>query len=401
MAFHSPSNWPPARVRVLSVEEISARLDDRFNLLTTGSRSALPRQQTLRALIDWSHDLLSPEEKILFRRLAVFHGGRTLEAVEEVCSGNDISKTQVLDLLGRLIDKSLLLTEKQNGALVYRMLDTIRHYAHDELLKSGEAERIRDCHAIYFLKLAELAEPELQGPGQLTWLNRLETERNNLRTALDWSLSALPRSDGTNHDRAIGLRLAGALYWFWIFRGPLSEGRRWLETALAQSPSATRDAARAKALSGLGEIAWNQSDMLTARRVYAESLEIWRELNDRWWIAFGVLCIGYVELNEDHLPEALELIGESVTLAREIGDKSLLARTLRGLGNAFNANGPVEGARRLCKRASRCCVKSATNYGLLTHWTRWARSRWPNKMPPARRIFVVRASSYCAWCQIA
>ena len=324
-----------ARVRVLSVEEIVARVGDRFNLLTTGSRSALPRQQTLRALIDWSHDLLSPEEKILFRRLAVFHGGRTLEAVEDVCSGDGIAQALVLDLLGRLIDKSLLLTEKQNGIMVYRILDTIRHYAQDELIKSGETERIRDRHALYFLKLAERAEPELQGPGQLVWLNRLETERNNLRTALDWCLTDAPREDGAARDRATGLKLAGALYWFWVIRGPLSEGKRWLETALAESPPAARDAARAKALSGLGELAWNQSDMLTARNAYAEALEIWQQVGDRWWIAFGILCIGYVELNEDHQPEALELIQQSVALAREIGDKSLLARALRGLGNAL------------------------------------------------------------------
>ena len=336
-----------ARVRVLPVEEIAARLGDRFNLLTTGNRSALPRQQTLRALIDWSHDLLSPEEKILFRRLAVFHGGRTLEAVEEICSGNGITKDQVLDLLGRLIDKSLLLTEKQDGAMAYRMLDTIRHYAQDELNRSGETERIRDLHANYFLKLAEQAEPELQGSGQLTWLNRLEAERNNLRTALDWSLADAPRADGVSRDRATGLKLAGALYWFWVIRGPLSEGKRWLETALRESPSGSRDAARAKALCGLGEIAWNQSDMPSARRTYTEALEIWRELKDRWWIGFGVLCIGYVELNEDHLPAALELIGQSVILARELGDKSLLARALRGLGTVFMQTDPAKAREAL------------------------------------------------------
>jgi len=324
-----------ARVKVLPAEEIAARLDDRFNLLTTGSRTALPRQQTLRALIDWSYDLLSPEEKTLFRRLAVFHGGRTLEAVEEVCSADGIQKGQVLDLLGRLVDKSLLLTEERSGVTVYRMLDTIRHYAHEKLDESGEVGRIRDHHASYFIKLAERAEPELQGPGQSVWLNRLESERHNLRAALDWSLTDAPRADGSWHDRAVGLRLAGALYWFWVIRGPLSEGRRWLEMALAKNPVERRDAARAKALSGLGEIAWDQNDMPTARRAYEESLEIWREVKDSWWITFSILCLGYVELNEDHMARARELIEQSVTLARGIGEKSLLARTLRGLGNAL------------------------------------------------------------------
>ncbi len=324
-----------ARVRVLPVAEIAARLDDRFNLLTTGSRSALPRQQTLRALIDWSYDLLSAEEKILFRRLAVFHGGRTLPAAEAVCSGDGIPKQLVLDVLTRLIDKSLLLAEERNGEMIYRMLDTIRHYADDKLRDAGESERVRERHLNYFLSLAEEAEPHLQGPAQSLWLNRLELHRHNFHAALDGSLSAAPRADGTPRDRAAGLRLAGALYWFWVIRGPLSEGRRWLETALAANPAERRDAARAKALAGVGEIAWGQSDIPPARAAYQESLDIWRGLKDPWWIAFTTLCMGYVVLSEDRLPEALDLFEQSVVLARQVGDKSLVGRALRGLGNGL------------------------------------------------------------------
>jgi predicted ATPase/DNA-binding SARP family transcriptional activator len=324
-----------ARVRVLPVEEIAARLDDRFNLLTTGSRSALPRQQTLRALIDWSHDLLSREEKVLFRRLAVFHSGRTLEAVEHVCSGDGVPSEQVLDLLARLIDKSLLFAEERGGVMIYRILDTIRHYAEDKLRASGEMERTRDRHLDYFVMLAEKAEPELQGPGQSLWLNRLELQRHNFHAALDWSLGATPRADGQAPDRARGLRLAGALYWFWIVRGPLSDGKRWLETALAENPAERRDAARAKALAGLGEIAWDQVDLPTARAAYQQSLDIWRELKDHWWIAFSTLCMAYVLLYEDRIAEALEQFEQSVALARQVGEKSLLGRALRGEGNAW------------------------------------------------------------------
>ncbi len=324
-----------ARVRVLSVEGIAARLDDRFNLLTTGSRSALPRQQTLRALIDWSHDLLSPEEKVLFRRLAVFHSGRTLDAVEEVCSGDGVPRTQVLNVLARLIDKSLLLAEERNGVMVYRMLDTIRHYAEDKLREAGETERVRDRQLDYFVRFAEQAEPELQGANQSTWLNRLELQRHNFHAALGWALDTAPRADGVERARATGLRLAGALYWFWIIRGPLSEGRRWIETALAENPAARRDAARAKALAGLGEIAWDQVDLPVARAAYQESLDIWRELKDDWWIAFTTLCMAYVLLYEDQVAESLKQFEESVTLARRLGEKSLLGRALRGEGNAL------------------------------------------------------------------
>ncbi len=211
-----------ARTKIFPPEEIAARLDDRFRLLTGGSRAALERHQTLFALIEWSHNLLSEAERVLLHRLSVFAGGWTFEAVQVICGdglGND-----VLDLLAHLVDKSLVAVEKETEEARYRLPETIRQYARDKLFEAGEAEQIRDRHLEYFLHFAETAEPKLRGAEQLVWLERVETEHDNLRTALGWSLES-SKSD-------IVLQLAGALSYFWQLRGYWSEGQRWLEDTL-------------------------------------------------------------------------------------------------------------------------------------------------------------------------
>ncbi len=223
-----------ARVSVLPVEGIAARLDDRFRLLTGGPRSALPRQQTLRATLDWSHDLLSDRERLLLRWLSVFAGGWTLEQAEEVCAGQGIEAWEVLDVLGSLVNKSLILPEERDGEAHYWLLETIREYALERLAMSGEQVEFRRRHAGYYLRLAEAAEPELHGPQQGRWLNQLEIEHDNLRAALAWSLGGgAPES---------GLRLAAALCDFWLRLGHLSEGRTWIEQALLEleEPEPTR-----------------------------------------------------------------------------------------------------------------------------------------------------------------
>src|SRR5579884_2251548 len=178
-----------ARVRVFSLDQIAARLDDRFRLLTAGPRTVLPRQQTLRATVDWSYALLAEPERSLLRRLSVFAVGWTLEAAEAVAAGDGIQPYAVLDLLAQLVDKSLVLTEEQRGAVRYRLLETIRQYAHDRLQEAGEVERTRDRHLAYFLALAEEAEPKLRGVEYQRFLDRLEEEHDNLRIALEWGLS--------------------------------------------------------------------------------------------------------------------------------------------------------------------------------------------------------------------
>jgi len=192
-----------ARVKAVSVEQIAARLDDRFRLLTGGSRTALPRQQTLRATIDWSHSLLTEAERVLLRRLSVFAGGWTLDAAQAVCSCDPVCADDVLDLLAHLVDKSLVLFDLGDGQARYRMLETIRQYARDKLLESAEAATVRERHLSYYLKLAQYAEPKLHGPEQFEWLGRLDNEHDNLRAALECSLA------GGQADQ--GLELASAL----------------------------------------------------------------------------------------------------------------------------------------------------------------------------------------------
>ncbi len=232
-----------ARTRVFPPEEIAARLDDRFKLLTGGSRTALERHQTLFALIEWSHNLLSEPERVLLRRLSVFAGGCSFQAAEAVCG--DGLNDDMLDLLTHLVDKSLVAVEAETEAARYRLPETIRQYARDKLYEAGEAENIRDHHFDFFLRFAETAEPKLRSAEQIEWLARVDTEHDNLRNALAWSLES-GKSESA-------LRLAGALGYFWELRG-VGEGYKWLNDALAlaeREPSET---------SGGWRWRWNTSD---------------------------------------------------------------------------------------------------------------------------------------------
>ena len=219
-----------ARVRLLRVEQIVARLNDRFRLLTGGSRTTLPRQQTLRAALDWSHDLLSPPEQTLLRRLSVFAGGFTLEAVEGVCTGPEVAASQALDVLAQLVDKSMVIVETDPAASVarYRLLETIREYCHEQASAAGEVAWLRSRHRAWFLALAEEAQRRGQGAEQVEWLDRLETEYDNLKAALSWR-----DQDSASH--VFRLRLGAALWRFWEVRGLVREGRDWLEGILADT----------------------------------------------------------------------------------------------------------------------------------------------------------------------
>jgi predicted ATPase len=219
-----------ARLRALSPEQIANRLDDRFALLTSGNRAALPRHQTLAAAVAWSYDLLGESERVLFQRLALFAGGWTLEAADAVCgsSSNGSSEStprHVLDTLARLVDRSLVIADEASGGVRYRFLETIRQYAHERLVEaSGEAEMARRAHALYFLALAEAADPQLYGADAVNWMAQLKADHDNLRAALRWALDA--------GQTELALRLGASLHRFWRQRGYLSEGREWLAQAL-------------------------------------------------------------------------------------------------------------------------------------------------------------------------
>ncbi len=332
------------RVRSMSVEEVNRRLDQTFRLLTGGSRTALPRQQTLRALIDWSYDLLNADEQMLLWRVAVFAGGWTLDAVEQLCSGEGIDESSVLDLLTSLADKSLLHAEERDGTTRYRLLETVRQYARDRLLESGEAQRWRDRHLAYFLALAEKAEPQLMRADQRAWLDRLETEHDNLRSALTWS-------SAEGGDAVSGLRIAGALWWFWFVRGYFGEGRRWLSALLAAAPEGRAAAERAKALAGAAGLARQQGDYATARWLYEQSLALRRELGDERGVAAVRAELGLIGFHLGEYAAARVLLNDSIAALRELGDRQGLAMALNSLGMITMDEGDYAAARLLYKES--------------------------------------------------
>jgi predicted ATPase/class 3 adenylate cyclase len=315
-----------ARVKVLPVEKIAERLDDRFRLLTGGSRTALPRQQTLRALIDWSYDLLSEPERALLRRLSVFAGGWTLEAAEAVCAGEEIEAWDVLDLLSRLVDKSLVVYEEHRAEARYRLMVTLRQYSRDRLLEAEEAEAVRERHWDWCVDLAEQGERELMGAAQTEWLERLEIEHDNFRAALHSALD----SGGAS----AGLRLGGALWRFWHLRCHLREGRDRLEAILAMPGAADRTPARAKALNGAGALAHDQGDFQRAAQLHEESLVIARECGDPEPMAYALLSLGHVALRQGSYEQCKALYEEALSLWRSLGNQSFIAALLHNLGNA-------------------------------------------------------------------
>jgi predicted ATPase/class 3 adenylate cyclase len=302
-----------ARVKVLSVEQISKRLDDRFRLLTGGTRTALPRQQTLRALIDWSYDLLTENERLLLRRLSVFVGGWTLEAVEEVCVGqDDILPYDILDLLTQLVNKSLVVVmeHSHSGETRYRMLETIRQYAREKLLEAGGSEIVRDKHLAYFVKLTKQAEPELYRSNQLQWLNRLEDEIDNLRMAMEWGLET---------DAESGLRIAAIPWRFWQARGRALEIGEWLGRLLEHYDKV--DPLRVQALAVDSFCILRQGNFPEALKVAKQSLQMARTLSDKQLEAFSLSFLGICTVLQGNLEDGIPLLEQSLAIYRALGDK--------------------------------------------------------------------------------
>jgi predicted ATPase/class 3 adenylate cyclase len=343
-----------ARVKVMSVEQLASRLGDVFNLLTSGSRTALPRQQTLRALIEWSYDLLSDSEKMLFRRLAAFSDGWSLEAAEAVCGVE--GGAAVLDDLARLVDKSLVNKEELNGEARFHMLETIRQYAEFKMFASEEVDEVKNRHRNWFLQLAENAEPKLRTSEQLLWLNRLEMEHDNLRAAMKWSIEEKYVEQA--------LRIPSALAYFWEIHGHSDEGRGWLNEALkleAQSNERKYPYAWATAVSGLFSLSWflpdaknheprmeealdifrRQQDAFrigrtlyslahipnlagdreTANSTYQAGLDAYQTINDQWGIGECLHCIAHVEERHGNIEKAHALYNQSLETLKPIGDR--------------------------------------------------------------------------------
>ena len=311
-----------ARVKVLSVEQISARLSDRFRLLTGGSRTALPRQQTLRALIDWSYDLLTGNERLLLCRLAVFSGGWTLEAAEEVCAGEGIEAYDVLELLNQLVNKSLvvLVEHTQSGETRYRMLETIRQYAQEKLLKAGGSETIHDNHLACFVKLVKQAEPELYRSNQLFWLNRLEEELDNLRLALEWARA---------RDVQSGLQLVTLPVFFWEIRTNIPEWQSWLAQFLERYKKA--DSLRARGLIIHAHLLGMTNGLKQAENLANQSLALARAISDRYMEAYSLWGLGSILTLQGNMEQAIPIVEQSLAIYRSIGDplgQSIAARWL-------------------------------------------------------------------------
>jgi predicted ATPase len=365
-----------ARVALLKVEQIADRLDDAFRLLTGSSRTALPRQQTLRATIDWSFNLLSGPERCLLRRLTVFAGGWTLEAAEAICADVQVSAAEILDLLAALVNKSLVMAEREAGQEArYRLLETIRQYGREKLSESGEAGTIRDQQLAFFLALAQRAEPEVQGADQKAWFERLESEHDNLRAALEWSLESGEKGAES------GLQMACSLWWYWFMRGYSDEGGKWLQRSLSVSDSSKNLVLRAKALSRLAWLSfaqerleeslalsrslgpagreslaatywtlgagyWYLADYAQARSFEEQGLQLYRELGHRWGICETLTWMGMALERLGDLRQATVILKESLALARQAGDPNEIAFSLWQLGNTTMAQGNFDQARK-------------------------------------------------------
>jgi predicted ATPase/class 3 adenylate cyclase len=369
-----------ARTRMLPPQKMLERLGNRLELLKGGARDLPTRQQTLRGTIDWSYELLEEEEKTLFGRLSVFSGGRTLEAIEVICDPQ--GELEALEVVESLLEKSLLRQEEGvDGEPRFVMLETVHEYTREKLQESGEEQGIRRAHAQYFLALAEEGEAQVRGPEAAKWLERLEAEHDNMRAALSWSLG--------QEEVELGLRLGGALWRFWWMRSHYSEGRRWLENALAidgrGSPSA-----RAMALAGIGEIASHQGDLDQAQEACEQGLELsaneaseariylllslakvarmredykWatqlneesaalsREMRDTWGLASSLLGSALVNHIRGDTERATELHEESMDLFREWGDRQGLAFCSLDLGLVAISQGDLVRAAKLTEEA--------------------------------------------------
>ena len=316
-----------ARVRALSVEQIAARLNNRFRLLTGGSRTALPRQQTLRGAVDWSYDLLAEPEQALLRCLAVFAGGFTLDAAEQMGR---------LELLTSLVDRSLVQVEEDSdGEARYRLLETLRQYGMEKLTEHGELATARDLHRDYFLALAEDVAPALNERADSTLLTRLEREHDNLRAALGWCLDESGIGDQKPIGPALGLRLAAAIWRLWWLHGHISEGRRWLERALAVPASGTSPSdlsARAMALLGISQLSMYQGDFNAAVTHMTENLAFCRATANNLGVITALHRLGLYLAHRGEHERAVQLCEESVALGRRVGPRVALAMALHTSG---------------------------------------------------------------------
>jgi predicted ATPase/class 3 adenylate cyclase/Tfp pilus assembly protein PilF len=352
-----------ARIKILPPQAMLARLTNRLSLLTGGARDLPARQQTMRATIEWSYDLLEPGEQALYRRLCVFAGGCSLEAAEAIAgegayegggwegSGQEAVgphpqqttsqlDIDVLDGISSLVNKSLLRQlEESTGEPRFSMLETIREYGLERLAESGEEAAIHRRHALFFLQMAEDAEKQLRGPRQREYLDRLEQEHDNLRAALGWTIEG--------REGEVGPRLAGALWRFWYMRSYLTEGSRWLLAAIGLPAETAPPAVRARVLIGAGNLIYNQGDYRTARALHEQSLAISTELGDRQAQAISYNSLGLIARGKSEYDRARTLLEQALEINRELGNRNMQALNLNNLANVLYDQGDFTKARTL------------------------------------------------------
>lgn len=404
-----------ARSRSLTVDEILSRLDDRFGLLTGGSRSALPRQQTLRALVDWSYDLLSAPERVLWRRVSVFAGGFSLAAAEEVCSGDGVERAAILDLVAQLVDRSIVLAEGQQGETRYRLLETIREYGAQRLEAAGEQAALCRRHRDWYLAYAEAAGASRGGPEEVRWFNRLDGERENLWAALRWS-----RRQGEAEPQ---LRMAVALTWFWT-RRHVGQGRAFIEELLQERSVRDFPSLLAAALHSAGSLASYHGDHQTAIARWAESMALRRRLGetDRFVLllnnmgfaatqrgdyerakallheakaldtdrqARGLdLVLGRVFLYEGNHEQAIALFKETLRVRQAQGDRYNCTHAIASLGLAAWYQGDLPKAQELLEEAVEAYTELGDQGGLalnLTHLAQVVHAR--GDLPRAAELY--------------
>jgi predicted ATPase len=385
-----------ARARSMSVDDIGRRLDQRFALLTGGSRTVPPRQQTLRAAVDWSFDLLGDAERAAFCAISVFVGGFTLQAAEHVCAGDAPAAHDVLDLLASLADKSLVVIDERADATRYRLLETMQQYASERARALFADAPWQRRHLAHFLALAQEAEPRLTAADQQAWLDRLEIEHDNVR-------AALARSTEIFADADTGLRLAAAVARFWLVRGYLAEGRSWFSRLLGAASSvdpATRaralnwagifawkqgdyDAANARydeslairrrlgdrkgagaVLNNQGLLAYEQGDYRSARVLHEQSLAIDRELGDRWGVAVSLIHLASLATMQGDYATARALNDESLATFRELGDRGHIANAIRSLAHLHSQQGDDDAARALYEESLAVCRELGDRSGI-------------------------------------
>lgn len=357
------------RLRALSVDQLLDRLDDRFRLLTSGSRAVLPRQQTLRALIDWSYALCTDKERLLWQRTSVFSGGLDLEAAEAVCSGDGITHDDVVEAVIGLVDKSILLREEHPAGVRYRLLETIRQYGREKLVASGREEALRRRHCDWYGELAHRLDEKWFGSDQMAWFGRLRRDHDNLRTAIDVCLS-------TPGEIQSGLAIAADLRFYWVWGSHLHEGRRWLGALLAAAPEPTAN--RAEALTVNALLAVVQGDFTVGEPMLDESRALAGRLDERAVLAQVAFASGLSALCRQDMEQAAMFLGEALTRHREIGHEtgavnSLIHLALADsfLGRSGEAVNRFEEALVMCEsRDDRCFASLALSFFGIAAWLR-------------------------------